>query len=229
MSFLSSHKLLVHSQWKHVGSLVLGIHLLYVIAYGLEHLSVVEPYKVRTPLPSVNMCEERSVGGHIYHVGIAFKVGHEGCLVERCLVVVPFLSLSVAGIFAGKHFRTLAVVALVAQAMAEEPRLGAIEMLVHEVCFLAFHRFPTEVKHLAFRVRTAGANDLYLWILCADTLNKRLQALEVELVPLLVAHAEIFHVEWSWMPHFDALLSPFGIFVAISKLDEVETVLDKWL
>ena len=82
LSFLSGNELLVHGHWKNVGSLVLSVHLLNVVAYGLEHLGVVEPNEVRAPLPSVDMGEQWSVGGHVHDVSVAFKVCHEGSLVE---------------------------------------------------------------------------------------------------------------------------------------------------
>ena len=103
LPLLSGYGLSVHGEWERVGALVHGEQLLYVVADRLERAQVVVLDGVRTPLPAFDMGEERSVGGHVYKAGIAFNASHVGSLVERCLVVVPLLAFSVAGIFAGKH------------------------------------------------------------------------------------------------------------------------------
>ena len=172
------------------------------------------------------MGEQRSVCSHVHNVSVALKVGHESSLVERSLEVIPFLSLSVAGIFAGEYLRTLAVIALIAQTVREEPMLVAIEMLVHEVSLQLLHSLPSLLEHLALRVRTRCADKLDVRILRLDGFHEGAQTLIVEVVPLLVADSEELEVERCGMSHLRTLLAPCGVDVAVGKLDEVQTVLN---
>ena len=113
-----------------MGTLVCGIELLDVVADRLEHLCLVIPYLVRTPLPAVDMCEEWSRCSHVDDVGIALEACHMGSFKNGSLVVVPLFTLAVAGILASKHLRALAIVRVVAQAVAQEPLFVTIIVLV---------------------------------------------------------------------------------------------------
>ena len=99
-------------------------------------------------------------------------------------------------------------------------------MLIHEVGLLLRHRSPALVEHLALGVGTARTNNLDVGILGADGCHKRLKALVVEVVPLLVADTDVLHVEWLRVAHLSTDLTPLGVGRAVGKLDQVETVLD---
>ena len=62
--------------------------------------------------------------------------------------MVPFLSLAVACILAGKHFGCFfrAVIVVVAQSAAQKPFLVAVEMLVIEVAAQFFHPWLQQVE-----------------------------------------------------------------------------------
>ena len=132
MPLLTGYGLLVHGQRQYMSAFMVGIELLHVIADGTEHTQIVKPYHVWTPLPAVYVGKERGVGGHVHDVGIALQVGHEGSLQKRRIVMVPLVVvLAVTGVFAGKDFRSLAVIALIAQSMTEEPVFVTVEVLVN--------------------------------------------------------------------------------------------------
>ena len=156
--------------------------------------------------------------------------------------MVPLvLVLSVTCVLAGKHLRPLTIIVLIAQSATEltisflsclitqEPVLITIEMLVNEVCLQFLHGLPALLKHLTLRVRTTGTYNLDVRIFSLDGCHERLQALEVEVIPLLITHTDELHVERLGMSHLRADLSPLRVSRTIGKLDEVETVLDIWL
>ena len=45
-------------------------------------------------------------------------------------------------------------------------------------------------------------------------------------VPLLITNTQELQVEWSGVPHIGTHLTPLGVYIAVSKLDEVESILD---
>ena len=97
------------------------------------------------------MSEEGGIGSHVYDIGIALEVGHEGGLEERSIEVIPLATIgTMASILTGKHLRSLAVVVVVAVALAEEPALGTVEMLVNEVYLDTLHLGPQVVEIAAF-------------------------------------------------------------------------------
>ena len=122
-----------------MSTLVGGVELLDVVADGLEHLRLVVPYLVGTPLPTFYVGKEWGGGRHVDDVGIALEAGHVGSLEDGSLVVVPLLSPAVTGIFASKHLRTLSVVGVVAQSVTEEPLFVAIVVLVVKVHLQLLH------------------------------------------------------------------------------------------
>lgn len=48
-------------------------------------------------------------------------------------------------------------------------------------------------------------------------------------VPLLVTYTQILQVEWLWMAHLGAHLTPLAVGRTVSKLNQVECILDIWL
>ena len=80
LAFLTCHGLALHGEREHIGALVHGIELLDIVADRLEHAEVVEPDGIGTPLPTLDMSEERSVGGHVDDVGITLNTRHVGSL-----------------------------------------------------------------------------------------------------------------------------------------------------
>ena len=105
--------------------------------------------------------------------------------------MVPFhaVAVVVAGIFAGEYFRAVTVVVVIAVHAVFEPVYRTVEMFVHKVYFLFLHVFPTEVEHFAFRVGTGRTDDKDFRMGFTDSLHKEFQAVEIELVPLLVSDA----------------------------------------
>ena len=157
------------------------------------------------------MCEQGGVGGHVHNIGIALDASYEGGFVDAGTCVVPLLTAVVACIFTGKHFRTCAVVTVVAVPLVLEPRDGTIEVFVDEVGLLALHGFPTNLEVVTLGVGTAGADDTYLGMCLADSVGNYLHTLEVGLVPLLVANAKKFPVEGCGMTHVGSQFPPLGI------------------
>ena len=79
-TILAFHSLAILGELQYVGTLVQTIELLHIVIGRTNRSEVVEPDQVWTPLPSLDMSEERSIGSLIYHVGIALQTCHEGCL-----------------------------------------------------------------------------------------------------------------------------------------------------
>ena len=109
--------------------------------------------------------------------------------------MVEFPARTMARILSGEHLRALAVVIVIAGALREEPLLGTVEVLVHQVGAQALHLGPEIVELLALGVRAAGTDDLDVRIRGADGLHERLQVLRIERIPLLVADADVLEVE----------------------------------
>ena len=181
------------------------------------------------------MGEEWGIGGHVHNVGITLDARHVGCLVERGLEVVPLLSLAMAGVFAGKHLRTLAIIRVVAQTMTEEPLLVAIVVLVVEIHLQLLHTRLQQVEVPTFRIRTSGADQLQLRVFSADGIGEFLQALGkhrtvvamgLVVVPLLITHSQELQSEGLGMAHLCTYLTPLGIHRTIGKLHKVEGILD---
>ena len=177
------------------------------------------------------MGEERGRGGHPHNVGIALEAGHEGGFEDGSLIVVPLLALAVTGVFAGKDLRPLAVVAVVAQAIGEEPLFVAVIVLIDKVGLQLPHGLPSVSKliggiGIVVGHGAAGAYYLDVGIFLADGFDEGLEAFVVELTPLFVAHADVLHVERSGMAHVGTHLPPLGIGGAVGKLDEIEAVVD---
>ena len=115
--------------------------------------------------------------------------------------MVPLLALAVAGIFAGKHLWTLAVVHVVAQTMAQEPLFVAVIVLVVEVHLQLLHAWLQQVEVPAFRVRTCGADEFQVRIFGAQGIAELFQTfcehravatMLLVVVPLLVTHSQEF-------------------------------------
>ena len=79
-TILAFHSLAILGELQYVGTLVQAVELLHIVIGRTNRSEVVEPDQVWTPLPSLDMSEERSIGSLIYHVGIALQACHEGCL-----------------------------------------------------------------------------------------------------------------------------------------------------
>ena len=160
LSGLSGDRLLLHGEREHVGALVHGEELLDVVADGTERAKIVEPDGIGTPLPTLDVGEEGSVSSHVDDVGIALDARHVGSLIERGLKVVPLLAVgTVAGIFAGKHTGTFAVVRVVAQTVGEEPLLVAVVVLVVEIYLELLHARLQQVEVPAFGIGACGADE----------------------------------------------------------------------
>ena len=163
----------------------------------------------------------------MYDIGIALEVGHEGCLEERSVEVVPLATVgTVASILTGKHLRSLAVVVVVAVALAEEPALGTVEMLVDEVYLDALHLGPQVVEVATFRVRTRRTDNLNFGMSLAQALYELLETHYILRTPLLITYTNVLEVEGFGVTHLGTNLTILSGNVAIGKLDEVERILD---
>ena len=219
-----------HGQPQDVGASVGGVHLLHIVARGLEHLGLVVPNLVGAPLPSVDVRKEWGRGRHVDDVGITLEARHVRSLEDGGLVVVPLLAASVAGILAGEDLRPLAVVAVVAQAVGQEPLLVAIIVLVVEVHLQLLHARLQEVEVPALAVGPRGADELQRGVLGADGVAELLQTLGEDgaeaavllvVVPLLVTDGKEFQVERLGVAHVGTDLAPRRRGVAVGKLDQV--------
>ena len=146
LSVLSCNGLLVHGQGKDIGTLVYGEELLHIVTDRLEAAEIVEPDGIGAPLPALYVGEERGIGCHVDDIGITLDAGHVGCFIQGGLVVVPLLAVAMTGIFACEYLRTLAVVAVIAQAMGEEPLLVAVVVLVVEIHLQLLHARLQQVE-----------------------------------------------------------------------------------
>ena len=112
--------------------------------------------------------------------------------------MVPLvLVAAMAGIRAGKHFRALAIIRVVTQAVGEEPLLIAIVVLVVEIDLELLHAGLQQVEVPTLGVRTGGADELELGVLGSEGIGALLEALGehgtdvtmlLVVVPLLIAH-----------------------------------------
>ena len=80
--------LAVLGELQHVGTLIGAIKHLNIPVDRAHTLQVVEPDEVGTPLPAINMGEERSVSALPNNVGVALKACHESGLRECGLPIV---------------------------------------------------------------------------------------------------------------------------------------------
>ncbi len=218
-----------------MSSFIHGVELLHIVTHRLEGAEIIEPDGIGTPLPALDMGEERSIGGHMDDVGITLDTRHVGCLIQGGFVVVPLLAVAMTGIFACKHTRPLAVVGVVAQAVTEEPLFVAVVVLVVEIDLQLLHTGLQQVEVPALGVRTRGADEFQRGILGAQSGIELLQSLSkhrtiasmsLVVVPLFVTNTEELQVEGGWMTHVGTHLTPLGVHWAIGKLHEVEGILD---
>ena len=232
---MSGDGLLVLSERQHVGTHVLGKELLHVVVGCAHGAEVVEPDEVGTPLPSFLVGEERCIGGHVNHVGVALDASHKGCFVECTLKdVLSFRHgecglRDVAGIFAGKHFRAFAVVVVVAGDVLGEPLLVAIVVLVYEVGFQPSHLFPSVAELLSALVVgfwPGASYNLDVRITGANGFHEMLQSFGIERSPLLVAYTDELEVEGCRMAHVGTQFAPLCVSTAVAELYEVEAIID---
>ena len=150
--------------------------------------------------------------------------------------MVPLVFIAtVTGIFAGKHLRTLTVIAVVAQTMREEPLLIAIVVLVIEIYLQLLHAGLQQVEVPALGVRTCGADEFQIGILGAkggielfQTLreHRAIPTVLLVVVPLLVTYSKELQVEGLGMTHVGTYLTPFRVDRTIGKLHQVESILN---
>lgn len=130
-----------------------------------------------------------------------------------------------AGIFSQEYFRSFAVVVVVFTGIHEEPIGGLVVMLINDV-YIQFTQYRIHVFELRIG-RIAGAGDeLYVRVTLFDGFGEGLQAFNVLRSPVLIAHAQPFHVERRRMTELRAFLSPGSIRIAIGKFYEVQRILN---
>jgi hypothetical protein len=108
-------------------------------------------------------------------------------------------------------------------------------VLVIQIDLELLHAWLKQIEVPSLRVRTSGTDKLDVRILFADGIAELLEACSeyrsksamlLIVIPLLVTNTKELEVEWSWMTHIGAYLSPLRIGRTIGKLDEVESILD---
>ena len=204
----------------------MGKQLLHIVAYSAYGIQIVEPDHVRTPLPSFHMSEKRSVCSHMDNIGITFQTGHKGSLEQGCVEMIPFLTFTVTSIFTGKNFRTFAVVIIITRTLSQEPTFRAIEMLVYQISFQAFHFRPQIIKFFSFGIRAGTTYNLHIRISLTNSLYERFKTFRIFFSPLLVTDTDKFQVERSRMSHIGAHLSPCRVHITIGELNQIECILN---
>ena len=116
--------------------------MLYIIAYSTHGIQVVKPDHIRAPLPTFHMGEKRSIGSHMHNICVTLQSGHKSGFKQSSIEMIPFLALSVAGIFAGKDFRPLTVVIIITRPLSQKPAFGPIKMFVYQIGFQTLHFRP---------------------------------------------------------------------------------------
>ena len=189
---LTGDGFLVFCQLQYMGTPVAGVHLLYVVVgrtYGSE---VIHPDQVGAPLPSVNMCEQWSIGSHVDDVGITLEASHQGCLTDSCVEhVLCFgeigsMFFDMTGILTGEHLRTLTAIVVITGDIIHEPVLVAVVVLIHQVYLQTAHLLPTVVELITIRRWTGRTNDLDFRMTVAQYGDELLQSLWIERSPLLI-------------------------------------------
>ena len=218
---------------QHIRATVEHVELLDVVGSGAGGGEVVVPDEVGAPLPALDVGEEGCVCGHVYEVGVALDVGHEGGFVDAGSGMVVLLASVVAGPFAGKDARAVLGVER-AVAVAVHPVLVplyvAVEVFVHEVGLQLAHGSPAVAEVVVLGIGAAGADELDFGVCLAHFGGDDGEAVEEGLLPLFVADGEELEVEGCGMPHVGAELGPLvGGGVAVGKVDEVYAVVDELL
>ena len=184
------------------------------------------------------MSKEWCVCRHLHHISITLQTCHEGSLHQSGIEVVPLLACTMTSIFASKHLRAFAGIAVVAVRTTvaptllsiwstQEPLLVAIEVLIHKVCTNLSHLRPQVLKLLTLRVRTTGTHNLDVWIFLSHLLHERLQVFRINLAPLLITDTHILQVERSWVSHVSTQLCPLVLgWVAVRELNQVEHIVN---
>ena len=98
------------------------------------------------------MGKEWGVGGHVNDICIPLESCHEGSFVDTGACMVPFLPIVVAGVFSGENLGSLSLIVVIAVHVIKEPVDGTIKVLVHQICLLLPHGFPSQVKVLSFGI-----------------------------------------------------------------------------
>src|SRR3989337_4096765 len=112
---------------------------------------------------------------------------------------------------AGKHRRTaallfvdraLAILAVIASGVFEEPLRRAVIVFVHDVGWCALAKLgPGQRPGFVVDAGARAADQLDLGILGANDLREYFVALEIDLAPLFVTDAEVFEIEGRGVAH----------------------------
>ena len=162
----------------------------------------------------------------MYDIGIAFQSGHEGCFEQGSMEVVPFLSFSVTSIFAGKYFRSFAVIVIIACSLTEEPAFGTVEVFVYQISFQTFHLRPQVIEFFSFGVRAGTAYNHDFRMCLAKSLDKRFETFGILFSPLFVTDAQIFQIERCRMSHIGTYFPPSRVHVSVGKFDQIKCILN---
>ena len=181
------------------------------------------------------MGEKRSIGSHMYNIGIALVTCHNSSLSKSSLKNIlslwsrQSLFFHMTSIFSSKDFRSLTAIVVITGYVFHKPILITIEVLINEVSLQSCHLFPSISELLAIlivRTRTTTTDNLDIRVLRTDSRDKFLQTFGIQRSPLFVADTYQLEVKWNRMPHVGTKLTPLSGHVAVCELNEVERIVD---
>ena len=191
--------------------------LLHVVVGRQHDPLVVEENQVRRrPLGVAVAGQQRGVGGHRHHVGVALHAGQIRRL-GQCVEE----GVAARGVLADVDFRPAARELIEAVAVGDEPLRRLVVVFVADV--------DAEVAHEAVNrdagAEAAGADDRDFGVRLAQRLDEGgVVAAEQRGVVFLVAEADVFEVEGRGVAHVGADLAPGAVDGAVGELDEVDDV-----
>ena len=162
----------------------------------------------------VDVDEERCIGRHRDHIGIAFQAGHERGLADGA-AQAAFAGVLGDGIFADKDLVAGPVVFVVFVGVADEEFRIAVVVFVDNL-----HRAV-----LGIAAGPVVGDQLDVRIFGLDGIMEQRIALVVGRPAILVADLEILQPEWGGMPGLGAHGTPLAVGRPIGILDGVERIL----
>ena len=108
-------------------------HLLHLVALARAYIIIIKVNHVRLPVAVSVLTQERSIGGHFYHIAVALHIAEVDSL---CQGIVERI-LATGGILAEIYLRLLAVVTIVIVLMIDKPTWFFVIMLIYRIYILS--------------------------------------------------------------------------------------------
>ena len=99
-------------------------------------------------------------------------------------------------------------------------------MFIHQIGFQTFHFRPQVIKFFSFGIRTGATYYFNFRVSFTNGFDKRFETFGIFFSPLFVTDTDKLQVKRCRMSHIGTYLSPFGIHVSISKLNQIECILN---